>query len=369
MMKSLAVVGLLLVTMLGAAQAQMFQTVTPEEAQLQQEGPSKLYCPNCGMNLVKFYKTSHAMEQADGMVHQYCSLHCLVEANERLSSAVQVVDTSSLKFIKASSAFYVVGSSKKGTMTMNSKYAFGARADAEAFAKANGGEIMGFADAVKIARQGLDKENKMINQKRAQAAQKGQTIFTKLADPEKITDLPDFASIAEAKTYVAENEICGTLKDQQYQAVAIYLFTKDTMGQTAVQKIEVPEKEKCPVCGMFVAKYPKWTALVKAADGHKYYFDGVKDMMKFYFKPAKYHVELTKADFARMVVSDYYTLAAIDAQKAWYVAGSNVFGPMGNELIPFKTEKDALVFQEDHFGEKVLSFSEITENLVHSLDQ
>ena len=47
--------------------------------------------------------------------------------------------------------------------------------------------------------------------------------------------------------------------------------------------IEVPEDAKCPVCGMFVSKYPKWVAQIKIKMDIYHYFDGVKDMMKFLF--------------------------------------------------------------------------------------
>ena len=214
----------LLVLVFGFAQGKMFQSVAPEKAELLQTGKGKLYCPNCGMNLVMFYKTSHAMKQKDGSTHQYCSMHCLVEANEQINPDAQVVDVSSLKFINAHDAHYVVGSSKKGTMTMNSKYAFAKQADAEAFAKENGGKVMSFADAVKIAAAAINKENMMINKKRGMMAEKGEMMYTKMC---KQSELPKFASIADAKTHIVDSGICGTLEDKQYQAIAIYLFRKD----------------------------------------------------------------------------------------------------------------------------------------------
>ena len=58
----------------------------------------------------------------------------------------------------------------------------------------------------------------------------------------------------------------------------------------------------------------------------------------------------------------------IDATKAFYVIKSDVFGPMGHELIPFESEADAKAFKKDHFGLKVLSFKELTEIEVNKLD-
>jgi nitrous oxide reductase accessory protein NosL len=357
---------LLVTLMLGTTlSAQMYQSVTPEKTTLLQTGKGKHYCPNCGMNLVKFYKTSHAMKQPDGSTHQYCSIHCLAEANDVINPDTKVVDHNSLKFIPAFTAHYVVGSSKPGTMTMQSKYAFASKKEALEFAKANGGEVMGFAQAVQLAADSIPEENMMIEKKRTKAAEKGKMIFTKMCDAK--TELPTFKTIAEAKTYVADSGVCGELDDKMYQAVAIYLVRKDAIHKGHNHKMQVPKEAKCPVCGMYVAMYPKWAAKVEI-DGYTHYFDGVKDMMKFYFKPAEYHKQATQDMITHLAVTDYYSLKTIDGKTAWYVVGSNVFGPMGHELIPFASKKDALSFKRDHGGKEVLSFDQITAAAVHALD-
>ena len=92
----------------------MFQTVSKGEATLLQEGKAKPFCPECGMTLPVFYKTNHAAT-VDGKVKQYCSIHCVVEDTQKGSKLtdIQVVDVTSLKFISADKASYVVGSAKK----------------------------------------------------------------------------------------------------------------------------------------------------------------------------------------------------------------------------------------------------------------
>ena len=363
-MKNMIKMMLLLLMTVALSEAKMFQMVPVEKAELLQSGKGKLYCPNCGMNLVKFYKTSHAKKQKDGSTHQYCSMHCLVEANGAVSDA-KVVDVKSLKFIDASKATYVVGSSQKGTMTMNSKYAFKTKTDAESFAKENGGKLMTFADAAKTASADIAKDNMMVNKKRGMMAEKGKMMFTKMC---KHDGLPTFSSIAEAKTHIASSGVCGSLKDKQYQAIAIYLSRQESAAHTHSDIIDVPKDAKCPVCGMFVAKYPKWAAEVQMG-AQKHYFDGVKDMMKFYFRPASFHKKATQSMITKLLVSDYYTLKAVDAKSAWYVIGSNVHGPMGHELIAFGSKKDAEAFEKDHYGKKVVSFEQITPEMVRALDE
>ncbi|HFC03675.1 MAG TPA: nitrous oxide reductase, partial [Nitratifractor salsuginis] len=122
---------------------------------------------------------------------------------------------------------------------------------------------------------------------------------------------------------------------------------------------------KCPVCGMFVSKYPKWAAEI-VVDGKTYWFDGVKDMMKFYIFDGDFPYDRSKIE--KMLVTDFYTLEAIPAKEAYYVIGSRLYGPMGNELIPFKTEKEAKDFMADHGGDRIVRFDEITGKMVMGLD-
>lgn len=130
-----------------------FQMVSINDAILLQDGKDKQYCSICGMDLVRFYKTSHTAQNEQGKHIQYCSIHCLEDhlgEGIRLKNP-QVVDVASLKFIPVGEAKYVVGSKKRGTMSMISKYAFKNVEDAKLFQSKNGGEIMDFTKAREIA--------------------------------------------------------------------------------------------------------------------------------------------------------------------------------------------------------------------------
>lgn len=198
----------------------MFQSVPKEKATILQAGDAKMFCPECGMNLPMFYKTNHAAT-ADGKVKQYCSLHCVVSDIEKglKLDDIKVVDITTLKFIDASKAFYVVGSSKKGTMSMVSKYAFASKADADAFAKENGGKVLGFEDTLKIAKADGAKDNEMVAKKQAMMAKNGEMAYNKMCEK---TD-KKFATVAEVKVFVISNKLCKDLDGIQLQAVGLYL--------------------------------------------------------------------------------------------------------------------------------------------------
>jgi copper chaperone NosL len=152
--------------------------------------------------------------------------------------------------------------------------------------------------------------------------------------------------------------------------IFLFLFTTGSLGGAAEIKPGKPTPgDKCPVCGMFVAKYPDFIAQIVFTDGTGVFFDGVKDLMKYYFDLAKYNPSKKSGDITGIFVTDYYNLKLIDGLPAWYVVGSDVYGPMGKELMPFQDEAAAKEFKADHKGTAILVFKDITPELVKTLDQ
>ncbi len=201
----------------------------------------------------------------------------------------------------------------------------------------------------------------VVSSKNIDLIKKGENIAKKLCDINKLQKI-DISNEEKFKKEILDKKVCLFLKKGYAKALIAYLKNKNALS---VSHIEVPKDSKCPVCGMFVYKYPKWAAHMRV-DGKDYYFDGVKDMMKFFIFDGDFPYDRKKIE--KMEVSDFYTLDAIDAKKAFYVIGSNVYGPMGNELIPFKNKKEALNFIKDHGG-KIVKFSDIDDKLVISLDR
>jgi copper chaperone NosL len=151
--------------------------------------------------------------------------------------------------------------------------------------------------------------------------------------------------------------------------VVIFLcvWTAHVMASASKITTEAQEpqpQDKCPVCGMFVAKFSNWVAQIVYKDGTHVFFDGVKDMMKYYLNINKYHPDREKSDISSIYVTDYYNVFFFDGLRAYYVIGSDVKGPMGDELIPFKKEIEAKEFMKDHKGKKILKFGDITSKVL-----
>ncbi len=132
--------------------------------------------------------------------------------------------------------------------------------------------------------------------------------------------------------------------------------------------VQPSPRDKCPVCGMFVAKYPDWLGEILYRDGAAAFFDGAKDLFKYYFDLKKYEPNRSKADMEAIYVTEYYKVKLIAARGAYFVIGSDVYGPMGRELIPFETKADAEGFMRDHQGKRILEFNQVTPAIVKKLD-
>ena len=138
--------------------------------------------------------------------------------------------------------------------------------------------------------------------------------------------------------------------------------------QGTAQAPEPQKKDKCPVCGMVVYRYPDFVASVTLDDSRIFFFDGVKDMFKFLFNIEKYAPGKKLANAGAIHVTEYYDMRPMPGRKAYYVIGSDVYGPMGHELIPFNSMADALEFKKDHRGKTVVTFDQVTPGLVRRLD-
>jgi nitrous oxide reductase accessory protein NosL len=113
-------------------------------------------------------------------------------------------------------------------------------------------------------------------------------------------------------------------------------------------------KERCPVCGMSVAGYRSWIATAVFQDGSQVFFDGPKDLFNYYFDISTYGRRAEEVE--GLFVTEYYTTRRISAREVFFVTGSDVLGPMGQELVPVKGREAAESFRRDHGGKRILTF-------------
>lgn len=136
-----------------------------------------------------------------------------------------------------------------------------------------------------------------------------------------------------------------------------------TSSLAAEPKMPGPQ-DRCPVCGMFVAPYPDWVATILFKDDTQLFFDGAKDLFRYYYSLPNKNDQRTPADIADIYLRDYYSTRLLPVDQLFLVLGSDVYGPMGHELIPIAGEDAAKTFAKDHNGKQILRFEQLTPQLL-----
>ncbi len=330
------------------------------------------WCAYSANNLMQTYTTNVIARLSDNADKQYASMRFFsadYDAIKERLVTVEVIDAASGAPVDAKKAFFVLNSSLQSPYSKYLKIAFAKKEDAQAFIQKHGGDIREFEFALYMAERDRKMDEKYFEAKTHTLHKRGKKAYEYMC---KQIEAFAYDSKYALKKAIKTQNLCSGLDAKNLQVVTMYLYDIKRLGSDALEqkeRIKVPKEAKCPVCGMFVYKYPKWVAKVTFENGHAHYFDGVKDMMKYYFDPGSYRGGHTKDDIKQMQVSNYYTLEPIRAQEAYYVIGSNVYGPMGHELIPFSSREEAKAFQDRRFGKQILTFDQITPKKVYDLDR
>lgn len=124
------------------------------------------------------------------------------------------------------------------------------------------------------------------------------------------------------------------------------------------------------VRNMKVHKEPRWVAKVELTNGKKIFFVSPKSMIEFYQTPGKWFDIGVKSesDFKDVIVTDFLTLKPINAKNAFYVYGSNMTSPAGDDLPAFETHESAKKYSKEHNGKRILKLKEIPEALISLLN-
>ena len=134
--------------------------------------------------------------------------------------------------------------------------------------------------------------------------------------------------------------------------------------------IDFDKNTTCLVRNFKLYKDPKWVAKIEARNGKTVYFSSPKSMFEFYHRPGKWFDVGVKSerDFSKIVVTDYSSLKAIDAESAYFVYGSRAISPAGDDLVPFASEDEAKKFAKKYSGKRIMKFDKISDALIRLLN-
>ena len=124
--------------------------------------------------------------------------------------------------------------------------------------------------------------------------------------------------------------------------------------------MQISSQDRCPVCAMEVGKHKKFACAVQLMNGNTFYFCGSGCMIRSWLHPEIF-LGAEKEELKRSVVQDYFSGEQVPGQSVYWVAGSDVIGPMGPALVPLKNEQDLDVFKKRHGAKAVFRLSEMTD--------
>lgn len=135
------------------------------------------------------------------------------------------------------------------------------------------------------------------------------------------------------------------------------MATWGTIAAAGDQAPTIGKEQRCPVCGMIPANYPKWRTQITFRDGTVTAFDSPAEMFRFLGNMAKYDNKHSATDIVQMDATDHVRRGLIDARRATYVSGSSARGPMGPDLPAFENRADAEFFVRTAGG-RTLNFDQ-----------
>lgn len=156
------------------------------------------------------------------------------------------------------------------------------------------------------------------------------------------------------------NELCIVAPATPYDA---------TSGLDMLAPKSIPADARCPVCGMYPARFPRWAAQTVFKDGASHYFDSPVDLIAFLQQIERFNKRYTQEDITVSYVTDFETGLWIEVGKAFFVQGSTALGPMRTADLPaFSTRQSADAFTRKRNG-KVLTFMQVTPELIQSMNR
>jgi nitrous oxide reductase accessory protein NosL len=135
----------------------------------------------------------------------------------------------------------------------------------------------------------------------------------------------------------------------------IVLFGITTWAFSQPQKIE--SHKKCPVCGMNPARYPKFNCQIVFKDGSYEAFDSAIDLLVYLHFPDKTGLKLKPV--AGIYFKNYLKEGWLEADKAFFVTGSEIRGPMGVQFLPVDSESTAEELKKQAKGKDIIHFKMI----------
>lgn len=170
-----------------------------------------------------------------------------------------------------------------------------------------------------------------------------------------------------AAIFIPAGSYSAIMGADDYCIVAPALPYDPASGVPMLTPKPVPAEARCPVCGMYPARFRSWAAQIVYKDGASHFFDSPVNLYVFRADITRYTSTYVTADISASYVTDLNSGAWIEVPAAWYVLGSKALGPMRDGNLPaFSTREAASVFASTQGG-VIMMGNEITLDMLRPL--
>ncbi len=123
-------------------------------------------------------------------------------------------------------------------------------------------------------------------------------------------------------------------------------------------RLQPSAADRCPVCAMRPAKYPRFASAIQLQDMTTFYFCSPGCMLKAWLRPAIF-LGTGAGDLKLPVSQEYFSGQPVDARTVFWVSGSDVVGPMGPALVPLQKTTHVDVFRRRHGGNHIFRLEDL----------
>jgi len=143
----------------------------------------------------------------------------------------------------------------------------------------------------------------------------------------------------------------------QLQIVGLFLIVLPTVVCAEPKKI-APDKQ-CPVCGMYPARYPRFNCEIIFNDGSYEAFDSALCLLTYLLFPEK--IQVKPKPVSEIFFKDYLKSKWLEADRTYFVIGSDLTGPMGKEFIAVDSLAAAKRLKKDEHGRDIISYKSLNK--------
>lgn len=141
----------------------------------------------------------------------------------------------------------------------------------------------------------------------------------------------------------------------------LILFLIILFGMTSYafsQPVKIESHKECPLCGMYPARYPQFNCQIVFQDGSYEAFDSAIGLLVYLLFPDNTEIKLKPV--AKIYFKDYFKESWLEADRTFFVTGSEIMGPMGVEFLPVDSEQAAKELKKQEQGKNIIHFNKIS---------